>query len=100
MYRTNNFYTNSIYDILLIGVLNSFSDLFSKYVTLCVEPFIKFIVPESKMERALSVNFIVTSSISMFANFLGATLISFTGIYQLAFINAGTFFGGNWHSTD
>lgn len=73
MYRTNNFYTNSIYGILLIGVLNSFSDLFSKYVTLCVEPFIKFIVPESKMERALSVNFIVTSSISMFANFLGAT---------------------------
>lgn len=86
------FYTNSIYGILLIGVLNSFSDLFGKYVNLCVEPFIKFIVPESKMERALSVNFIVTSSISMFANFLGATLISFTGIYQLAFINAGTFF--------
>lgn len=86
------FYTNSIYGILLIGVLNSISDLFGKYVTLCVEPFIKFIVPESKMERALSVNFIVTSSISMFAYFLGATLISITSIYQLAFINAGTFF--------
>lgn len=84
--------TNSIYGIFAIGFLNSFSDLFGKYASLCIDPFIKFIVPENQLEKALSINFIVRSSIGMVANFLGVILISLIGIYQLAFVNAMTFF--------
>lgn len=84
--------TSSIYGILIIGILNAVSDLFGRYVTLCVDPFVKFIVSKEDLERALSVNFIIKSSIGMGASFLGAGLISFIGNYQLAFINAITFF--------
>lgn len=86
------FKTNSIYGIIVIGILNSFSDLFGKYATLCMDPFIKFIIPDDIIEKALSINFAVTSSLGMIANFLGVAIISLTGIYQLAFINAFTFF--------
>lgn len=86
------FKTNSIYGIIVIGVLNSFSDVFGRYATLCMDPFIKFIIPENIIEKALSINFAVTSSLGMIANFLGVAIISLTGIYQLAFINSLTFF--------
>lgn len=85
-------FTDSIYAIFFIGILNSVSDLFGRYVSLCIDPFIKFIVSEENLEKALSINFVVRSSISMFANFLGVILISIVGIFQLAFINAATFF--------
>lgn len=84
--------TSSIYGILVIGILNAISDLFGRYVTLCIDPFVKFIVPKEDLERALSINFIIKSSIGMGASFLGAGLISLIGNYQLAFINAVTFF--------
>jgi len=75
-----------------IGILNGASDLFSSFIDSVKYPFLRFLVKEEEMEQAIGLNKSVRESIDALGGFLGVLLLSFLGIYKLAFFNAFVFF--------
>lgn len=83
---------HSLWIVILIGILNAISDTFGSFVDLCIDPFIKFVVKEDEYEEAIAVNAVFENIIMMAAGFVGAFLLGFMTIHNLAFFNAVTFF--------
>lgn len=84
--------TASLTGIIIIGILNALSDTVGSFSALLRSPFIRLIVKDERLEEAIGLDQAVRQSIDGIAGFFGVLLLSFLGIYYLAFFNAFIFF--------
>ena len=84
--------TNALWGLLVIGLLNAMSDTAGSFSALLKTPFMRLISKDEELEQGIGIDQSVRGAIDGIAGFFGVLLLSFLGIYYLAFFNAFLFF--------
>lgn len=83
--------TNSLWGIVLVGILNAISATAGSYAASLKSPFLKLLTTEDTVEQVIGLNSGIRETLDVIAGFIGVALLGILGIYYLAFFNAAIF---------
>jgi len=82
----------SLTGLILIAILNAISGTAGTFSARLKSPFLRLIVHEDQLEKAIGINTGIRESLDVIAGFVGVIILGIIGIYYLAYFNALLFF--------